>query len=333
MKNILVSKSALMAAVLLGLIVTSTSLAEDRTLAEFEKYLANKVPNFSESQIRTLAKGVDRNSDGTISTAEFANRADVYRVIIARGGFFAKKKKGPASDASTDKTPVRPAINSSAKATVLLVTANKLAAAWKPFADWKTRNGKVTKIVTVADIAKKYKAKSIQEKIRLCVREHIDNQGTRWVVLGGDSLPGGKGLVPGGHITVHAQEPRGIPTDIVYLSKTNWDADGDGIYGEWRDDQKAISYPDGSVGLGRIPVRTAADVAAFTEKVIGYEARYPETSFAKQMIYTCTVGAAYPKVRNSWDGYLSKAWTGGKVGRFFSKRHPGTKRESREAIR
>ena len=154
------------------------------------------------------------------------------------------------------------------------------------------------------------------------MRDHIDNHSTRWVVLGGDCLPGGKGLVPGGPTTVHPRERKGIPTDIIYLSKTDWDADDDGIHGEWRDDRDAISYPDGSVGLGRVPVRTVEDVEAFTEKVIAYDSRYPSTPFATQMIYTCTDSPAYPKVRNSWDGYLSKVWRGGKAARFFSKETP-----------
>lgn len=207
------------------------------------------------------------------------------------------------------------------KATVLLITAEELAAAWVPFADWKTRGGKATKIVTCQQIAKRYEASSIQEKIRLCVRDHIDRHGTRWVILGGDCLPGGEGLVPGGHLTVHRKEPRGIPTDIVYLSETNWDADGDGIYGEWKDDEEAIKYPDGSVGLGRVPVRTAEDVAAFTEKVIAYESRYPTTAFATRMIYTCTDRRAVAKLHRSWDDHLSKAWKG-RADRFFAGETP-----------
>lgn len=207
-------------------------------------------------------------------------------------------------------------------ATVLLITHTSLAKAWQPFADWKTQLGKATKIMTVSEIDKRYKAKTIQEKIRLCVREHIDHKRTRWVILGGDALPNGQGLVPGGHTTYHRQEAQGIPTDIVYISPTNWDADGDGRHGEWQDDAEAITYPDGSVGLGRIPVRTVKDVVAFTEKVIAYESRYPTGKFATQMIYTCTERGAYPKVLNSWDSYVSKAWSGGKVQRFFAHKTP-----------
>ncbi len=207
------------------------------------------------------------------------------------------------------------------EATILLVTDAALVDAWQPFANWKTQIGKATSIVTVDGIREHYEAESVHEQIRLCVRDHIENKGTRWVVLGGDSLRDGAGLVPGGHTTVHRQERRGIPTDIVYLSPTNWDADGDGVYGEWRDDADAITYPDGTVGLGRVPVRTATDVAAFTDKVIAYESAYPEGEFAKEMVYTCTDSPAYPKVRKSWDAHVSKVWDG-QVGRFFSQETP-----------
>ncbi|MDA7979357.1 MAG: C25 family cysteine peptidase [Pirellulales bacterium] len=296
--------------------------AEDRTLEEFKQYAATRAAAFSEVQLDALARGVDKDGNGIITDEEFAARMEVFQRI-------ASGVTPPTKNVDMDETVVRDAakvrdLTNTGTAMVLLVTADELAAAWESYAEWKTRQGKATKIITVQQIAKSYEADNIQEQIRLCVRDHIDNHGTRWVVLGGDSLPGGKGLVPGGHLTVHRQERAGIPTDIVYLSETNWDADGDGVYGEWDDDRAAISYPDGSVGLGRVPVRTAQDVSAFTDKVIAYESRYPETKFAKQMIYTCTDSPAYPKVRNSWDSYVSEAWDG-TVGRFFSQETPWDK--------
>lgn len=311
------------------------SHAADQTLDEFKKYAADKLPAFSPVQLDRFAKGVDADSNGVISDAEFANRAAALNKMAAAPDEPASEGKPeghqPSGETDTPRGDIEPVVelprlDGSEQATILLITAVQLVAAWKPFAEWKTRCGKPTKIISIGQIAKAYKAESIQEQIRLCVRDHIDSHGTRWVVLGGDSLPGGKGLVPGGHRTVHAQEPAGIPTDIVYLSKTNWDADGDGVFGEWKDDREAISYPDGSIGLGRVPVRTADDVAAFIDKVIAYESRYPTTDFAKQMIYTCTDSPAYPKVRQSWDGFLSKVWTGGNAGRFFSQETPWDKK-------
>jgi len=314
---------------LLVLGATDSSIAGDRSLAEFKEYAAGKLGAINDAQLDKFARMVDKDGDGVISDVEFDDRMTALQRLSQGGGNPTPPKprsdKGDSkksSDLPKAKRAIIGELTSTGKAIVLLITGDEIASAWKPFARWKTRRGKATRIVTVGQIEQQYKADCIQEEIRLCVRDHIDNRGTRWVILGGDCLPGGKGLVPGGHTTIHAQEKEGIPTDIVYLSKTDWDADGDGVYGEWTDDSNAISYGDGSVGLGRVPVRSGADVAAFTDKVIAYESQYPTCGFAKQMIYTCTDKPAYPKVRNSWDGYVSKVWDGGHVGRFFSAETP-----------
>ena len=56
-----------------------------------------------------------------------------------------------------DATPGKPA-------TLLLITSDELATAWKPFADWKTQLGKSTKTVTVGWISREYEARDVQEK-------------------------------------------------------------------------------------------------------------------------------------------------------------------------
>ncbi len=209
-------------------------------------------------------------------------------------------------------------------ATVLLITSPELAEAWIPFADWKRKLGKPVRILTTTQIADRYEAPDLQEKIRRCVRNHVDHLGTRWVILGGDSQPDRKGVVPDrdtAHETMWGKNER-IPTDLYYLGKKDWDADDDGVYGEWEDDRESISYPDGRVGLGRIPVRSVKDVKAYTEKVISYESHYPLRNFATRMTYTCTVPAAYAKVRASWDRHVSKVLPDGSVQRFFADETP-----------
>ena len=211
-------------------------------------------------------------------------------------------------------------------ATVLLITSAKLAPAWQPFVEWKTRIGKATTVLTVDQIVNQYKGRDVQEKIRSAVLDYAQNHQTRWVILGGDSLPGGRGHVPdrdtphqimGGRLVY-----RDIPTDVYYISPKNWDADNNGVYGQWPQDRDAIAYthPKG-VSIGRIPVRTAGDVAAYTKKIISYESRYPTSGFAQKLVYTNTVNASEPKVRKSWDRYISPSWTSGQVVRFF---HTGT---------
>lgn len=206
----------------------------------------------------------------------------------------------------------------------LLVTADSLAGSWSSFVEWKLSRGIEVKVVTVEEIEKEVEGLDVQEKIRVFVQEELSGEGLRWLILGGDSLPGGGGLVPD-RDTVHRTmmgDDTDIPTDIYYLSSGNWDADGDGIYGEFEDDREAIVYPDGTVGLGRIPVRTVADVEAYTSKVIAYEGSYPSQSFSDSFLYTCTVGGAYPKVRRSWDDWISKALKEGTVSRYFADETP-----------
>ena len=206
---------------------------------------------------------------------------------------------------------------------VLLITDESLAEAWVPFAQFKTRIGLPTKIVAVQSIEKAYEGVDTQARIRACVLDHVERQGARYIILGGDSGPQGTGLVPD-RDTPHRPHARlayrDIPTDLYYLSPGNndWDANGDGIYGDWENDMDAVAYthPSGA-SLGRIPVRTVEDVAAYTDKVIAYETRYPTDGFASRIIYTNTVDGSEPKVRRSWDDYLSKAWEGGEAFRFF----------------
>jgi len=304
-------------------LLAAPARGQEQTLEEFKEYVSSKVGGrASDFQLTRIVKLVDKDGDGKISQAEFDNRMGAFRKVMSGP---AEKPADDEKDIDKVKEVAAPvkldALTDSSDAVVLLITADEIAKEWLPFARWKTANGKLTKIITVGQIDRDYNAEIIQEKIRLCIREHVDNHKTKWVILGGDCLPNGEGLVPGGHRTVHAAEPQGIPTDIIYLSKTNWDADGDGVFGEFEDDRDAISYPDGTIGLGRIPVRTAEDVRAFTQKIIAYESNYPTDQFATNMVYTCTDKPAYPKVRNSWDGYLSEVWDG-KMSRFFSAETP-----------
>ena len=215
--------------------------------------------------------------------------------------------------------------------TILLITSEALAKEWQPFADWKTSLGKATKIISVKKIASAYKGKDIQEKIRLCVLDHAEKSNTKWVILGGDSEVNGKGIVPDRdtlHTVMGRLKYKDIPSDIYYISDKNWDANNDGIYGDWPNDKENISYSNKwGTTIGRIPVRTAEDIKAYTNKIIAYETKYPESDFAKKIIYTNTVVHSQPKVTRSWDDYLSQKWKDGEKIRFFHTKTPWDKEQ------
>lgn len=212
------------------------------------------------------------------------------------------------------------------KAAVLLVTSDKLAESWQRFAYWKTKIGKPTKIVTISEIDKNYKGADLQEKIRQCVLAHIKSDKTRWVILGGDSKPGGKGEVPDRDTPHNLGRMRfkDIPTDIYYVSEKSWDANGDGIYGDLRNDASEISYT-GKAVIGRIPVNTKQQVSDYTDKIIAYESNYPTSKFATNMLYTCAVQMANYKAKMLWDVYLKPHWKAGKCDKFFVNKTPWDK--------
>lgn len=216
------------------------------------------------------------------------------------------------------------AMADSRPATVLLVTDASLVKAWQPFVHWKTRQGKATRILTTAQIKSKYKGDDIQQMIRAACLDHINNHGTQWIILGGDSQPGGKGLVPDRdtpHVVMGQLKYPDIPTDLYYISEKDWDANDDGVYGEWKNDRDEIEYTNPKACIGRIPVRSPADVKAYTQKVIAYESKYPSKTFAKQMIYTCPVQMAYPKLFVS-GATVRQVWKDGKLQQFFAHKTP-----------
>lgn len=201
---------------------------------------------------------------------------------------------------------------------ILIITAEKLKDAWTPFAKWKTATGRPTKIITISSIQKNYNGADVQDKMRQCILKHGDANKTRWVILGGDSSPH-LPLVPdrdSKHLVYGSIAYDDIPSDSYYVSAKSWDANKDGIYGDWKKDRDELEYTNDKIFLGRVPVRVTEDVKAYTDKVIAYESSYPADSFAKSLVYTGTVEASCPKLLTSWD-VIKENWEGEGV-HFFS---------------
>ena len=206
---------------------------------------------------------------------------------------------------------------------LLVVTNQKLAPSWAKFANWKTATGRPALIVTTEDIEEQFEGEDLQAKIRECCLKHIKDKKTRWIVLGGDSSGDG-GVVPDrdtDHSSCKMLPYDNIPTDLYYISETDWDANDDGKYGVFEDDMEEVSYVNPTATIGRIPVRTAEDVIAYTDKVIDYESSYPVGDFARRMVYTCAVEHAYPKLGTSIDS-VTEAWPDGMISQFYSDHSP-----------
>ena len=198
---------------------------------------------------------------------------------------------------------------------ILLVSPPELKDAWQEYAKIRGKQRAIIGVITTDEIAKKYEGVDLADKIRKCVREHIEKHRYHTIILGGDSSPEG-GLIPD-RDTFHQNQwgkDVDIPTDIYFISPTSWDHDGDGIYGEFKDDREAITYPDGSIAIGRIPVRTKKDIEAYGKKVTNHFAREE----SKQLAMTCAVRGAYAKVHRSGAKLIPESWPDGKVSFLFN---------------
>lgn len=79
-------KAALMSVALAGFLTVSTT-AQDRTLAEFKKYVKDAAGDrISDQQLDELVKAVDKDGDGTISEAEFEARMEAFQKVMGNRG-------------------------------------------------------------------------------------------------------------------------------------------------------------------------------------------------------------------------------------------------------
>ena len=110
------------------------------------------------------------------------------------------------------------------------------------------------------------------EHIRDWLQANYAAMGIEYVLLVGDPNPA-TGDVPMKMAWPRSSQTqyRESPTDFYYAELTsNWDADGDGLYGEWGGDFN--SFPLQEVLVGRIPVYNGdfADLDAILRKTINY---------------------------------------------------------------
>lgn len=165
----------------------------------------------------------------------------------------------------------------------LIITSSALALAFQPLADHRASyNRLAAREITTEYIYANYSGTKPnggtdnQTRIRNCILDYVNNHGTLYVVLGGDDS-----VVPDRDTYIAVQGDQlytstNCPTDFYYAGLNgNWDDwDADGVYGEA--DVAGVSSQDegdlyADVIVGRIPVRSTAQVADYVNKLIAYE--------------------------------------------------------------
>ena len=179
-----------------------------------------------------------------------------------------------------DSASFAPAVKTTApKATLdyLIITSATLSNAFQQIANYRasaTGGSYSTRVMTTNDIASAYSGTDLQAKIRACISNAVATLGTTMVLLGGDDT-----VVPVRYcyaaVTSQSTTETNMPTDLYYSGLSgNWNADGDAIYGE-TSDSVDMAW---DVIVARLPMRTAAQVTNYLNKVMTYESGTPVTN-------------------------------------------------------
>jgi hypothetical protein len=179
----------------------------------------------------------------------------------------------------------------SGDAEYVIITSPSLAPVFQPLADWKSQKGIPAQVLTTTWIYANYTGVDNQERIRNCIIDHYENHGTTWVLLGGDT-----GVVPA-RITFAMTSGQGTPgeddlrCDMYYAALDgNWNADGDGVWGELGQDGVDM-YAD--IFVGRAPVDNTTEATRFVQKTLTYQgapgAAAPATDYQRDMLFMAEV--------------------------------------------
>ena len=162
----------------------------------------------------------------------------------------------------------------------VIVTSNQFKNTFQELANWKSRKGIRSKVLTVEDISLTYTGSTTKEKIKRALAD-VDN--LSYVLLGGDTLNVPTCMCYIGH---HASADSITPADVYYscLETMNWDSNGNGFYGELSDSVSLIP----SLIVSRAPVSTIEDAQVFVNRIISYESAPDTTNWEDNILMSGT---------------------------------------------
>ena len=158
--------------------------------------------------------------------------------------------------------------SASSSAEYLIVTGAQFLSAFDDLIRWKTEKGLSVEIASVGDIVFQFSGRDAAERLRNFLISKY-NSGTRYVILAGDEQ-----IIPIRY-AYHGNTSSAPTLDLMNICDLyygdvngNWDADGDGVYGEPAQDQPDL-YAE--LLVGRLPFHETEQFTAYIEKLIKYE--------------------------------------------------------------
>ncbi len=168
----------------------------------------------------------------------------------------------------------------------VIVTSEQLLDTFYPLVLWRLKQGYRPGIAFIEEIEAAYPGEDLAAQVRAYLREAYQT-GLEFCLLGGDeSIVPVRYAYPAYSDTVPSPSRLQI-CDLYYADYDGeWDADGDGVYGEYRQDEADL-FPE--IAVGRLPLGTADDLATAVEKIIEYETSpgngIPE--YVSSALFTC----------------------------------------------
>ncbi len=166
---------------------------------------------------------------------------------------------------------------------LMIITPSNFVPALERLAKHKDSRGIKTEIVSLEEIYSKYSGYDEAEKIKKAIKDEVENNGIRYVLLVGsiDKLP----IRKTHFIRKWGNQYHNITllTDLYYADIydadgkfCSWDSNGNGKYGEMfygvdGENDEVDLYPD--VYLGRLACKNVLEVNVVVNKIIQYESR------------------------------------------------------------
>ena len=158
----------------------------------------------------------------------------------------------------------------------VIVTTPTMMPEFERLAAWRTKSGLPSVVRTLDEVLGAYPTGvDAAERLRLFLRDAHDLWGARWVLLGGDS-----DVMPVRQALSTYFGGASLLTDLYFACLDgNWNADGDGIFGEAGQpgfplSGDAVDFRS-EVFVGRAPVSTLQEARVFVDKTLAYEKTPP----------------------------------------------------------
>ncbi len=162
----------------------------------------------------------------------------------------------------------------------IIVAPQSLSSEFEELIEWKSRKGFSSSVVSAEWIYSNYTGYDNMEKIRNFVQDMHQNHGLIYLVLAGDYDNLGARIIPIKNYSTTETTPSDLYFSDVVPYSSNWDGNGNHIYGEYGIDG-CDWFSD--VYVGRFPLNSSVEVQRWVSKVLDYE-RAPASGYHERSL-------------------------------------------------